>query len=128
MKKYFVVKVNFENGDSRNIATFSEKFLADRWADINRPFYNNSLSVEPVEDNRPVVRFSQNGPRHHGKYQTRAFIFESIESMKTENSIPIQEMKTCRFNTEEGVDQEAQRSYLLKKIQKQFGKDIFCIY
>ena len=40
----------------------------------------------------------------------------------------VKELKTSRFNTEEGVDSEAQRSYLLEKTKKQYGENIFCIY
>ena len=127
MKKYFVVKVNFKNGDSRNIHAFREEFDACRWANINQQFYNNSLTIETVEDDKIVVRFSQNGPRHHGKYQTRAFIYSSIASMNN-GFEPLREMKTCRFNTEEGVDSEAQRTYLLNKIKKQYSENVFCIY
>lgn len=126
MKKYFVVKVNSENGDSRNILVSERKDFTEMWAEKNNRYYNNSLSVEEIEDNKIVARFYSNTSRHHGKYQTRVLISRSIEDQR--NGIILHQMKTSKFNTEEGVDQEAQRSYLLKKIQKQFGKDIFCIY
>ena len=127
MKTYFALQVNFKNGDSRVIGVFDNVFFANERMEMNQRYYNNSLSVVEVEDDKTVVRFSQNGPRHHGKYQTRAFIYGSIEDMKNNMSI-MKELKTSRFNTEEGVDSEAQRSYLLEKIKRQYGDNIFCIY
>lgn len=101
MKTYFALQVNFKNGDSRIIGVFDDVFSANERMEMNQRYYNDSLSVVEVEDNKTVVRFSQNGPRCHGKYQTRAFIYGSIEDMKNNMGI-VKELKTSRFNTEEG--------------------------
>lgn len=123
---YFVVKVNFKNGDSRNIIVSDNKEFIDLWVDKNQVFYDNRLSIEEVEDNRMVVRFYSNTRRHYGKYQTIVCVSASIKDHFEGNIL--KSMKTCKFNTKEGVDSEAQRTYLLNKIKKQYGENIFCIY
>ena len=122
---YYAALVYFEGGSS-HFAVSDDKMYTENWIEKNSTYYNNRVVLEEIEnDDVLCVKFLNT--RRHGKYITIARLTFSLEDYFV-GGVVDRTISTSKFNTEEGVDLEAQRNYLLNKIKKKYGdENIFCI-